>query len=130
VSVLPGTSLSTTTAVPAPFEFVDYQVSGGTRRANDSLKIYPDGRATYDDGVKVVNFTVTPATVAELRAALERADLPSLPPVDANPPNEAASYRVIFGGRSVRFHDGTVPAALGPAVAILNRELARAKSGR
>ena len=129
VGVLPPTTAPVRT-VPSRFEFVDYVVVGGITGVDDHLKVYPDGRAVYDSRGRVVNFTVSQSTVAALRSALERADLPSLPPVDSTAPGSAdlRAYRVIFGGRSVRFHDGTMPPALGPAVEILDRELGRAKS--
>src|ERR687886_693858 len=50
----PGTTATTTTTgPPARFEFVDYRVSGGIAGVNDHLKVYPDGRATYDGGATV-----------------------------------------------------------------------------
>ena len=132
VEVFPTTSTTSGRAVPSRFEFVDYVVVGGIAGVNDQLKVFPDGRATYQDGNRLVNFDVPARTVEELRAALERADLASLPPVDTTRPGSAdlLTYRIIYGGRSVRFHDGTMPPALGPAVTILNAEMARAKAMR
>lgn len=131
VKVLPTTTLPVRT-VPSRFEFVDYVVAGGMAGVNDHLKMYPDGRAVYDGAGRVVNFTVPQSTVDALRSALERADLPALPPVDSTVPGAAdlRVHRVIFGGRSVRFHEGNMPPALGPAVELLDRELARAKAMR
>lgn len=131
VNVLPTTTAPVRT-VPSRFEFVDYVVAGGIAGVNDHLKLYPDGRAVYDGGGRVVNFTVPQSTVNALRTALERADLPALPPVDSTVAGSAdlRVHRVIFGGRSVRFHDGNMPPALGPAVELLDRELARAKAMR
>jgi hypothetical protein len=131
VSVLPATSAPTTTAVPSRFEFVDYTVSGGIAGVTDHLKVYPDGRATYDDGTRVVHFTVTPETVAQLKAALESAGVASLPSqVQTVRGADRFTYRVIYGGRAVRFTDGTVPPSLRPALAILDRELATGKGMR
>ncbi|MFP5317988.1 MAG: hypothetical protein ACLGI2_06790 [Acidimicrobiia bacterium] len=131
VSLLPTTS-APVRAVPSRFEFVDYVVAGGIAGLDDHLRMYPDGRAVYDGGGRVVNFTVPQSTVDAVRTALEQADLAALPPVDSTVPGSAdlRVYRVIFGGRSVRFHDGTMPAALGPAVELLDREVARAKAMR
>lgn len=121
---------STTTAPRSLFEFVDFRVSGGIAGARDHLKVYPDGRATYDGGGGVREFSIAPTTVAELRAALEQANLASLPRVNGTVTADVQQYNVIYGGWSVRFVDGAMPAPLAPAVAILNRELARAKAGR
>jgi hypothetical protein len=118
------------TALATRFEFVDYVVSGGIAGVNDHLKVYPDGRATYQDGRRTVDFTVSTATVSELRAALQAADLPSLPPVNGSPSPDAMAHRVIFGGQAVTFYERAMPPSLGNAVAILNRELARAKAQR
>lgn len=134
INVLPGPTSTSAPVRTAPnrFEFVDYVVVGGIAPVDDHLKVYPDGRAVYQGGGRTVNYTVGAATVDALRTALERADLPSLPPVDTTlaGSGDLRAYRVIFGGRSVRFHDGTMPPALGPAVEILDRELARGKAMR
>ncbi len=117
---------------PSRFEFVDYVVVGGIAPVDDHLKVYPDGRAVYQGDGRTVHYTIPAATVTALRSALERADLASLPPVDTTAAGSAdlRARRVIFGGRSVRFHDGTMPPALGPAIEILDRELARGKAMR
>lgn len=131
VSVPDLPTTPTSTSVPSRFEFVDYTVSGGIAGVNDHLKVYPDGRAVYDDGARVVEFTVTPQVVSELRAALEQAGVASLPAtVQSVPGADRFAYRVIYGGRSIRFSDGTVPPSLRPALAILDRELARGKALR
>lgn len=124
------TAAPTTTAPPSRFEFVDYRVTGGIAGVNDDLKVYPDGRATYQSGTTVTEFTVPSSTVADLRAALEQAGVTMLPPVNGTVTSDVFQYNVIYGGRSVRFVDGALPAPLGPAVAILNRELARGKAAR
>jgi len=131
VGVLPTTTAPVRT-VASRFEFVDYVVVGGIAGVDDHLKVYPDGRAVYASRGRVVSFAVPQSTVDALRSALERADLPSLPPVDSTVAGSAdlRAFRVIFGGRSVRFSDGTMPPALGPAVEILDRELGRAKAMR
>jgi hypothetical protein len=118
--------------VAALFEFVDYLVSGGPAGVSDHLKVYPDGRAVYDAGAgkPETTFSVSPATVAELRAALEAADLAALPPVSGTPSPDAPAYRVLYGGQAVRFYDGAVPDSLRPALAILDRELSRGKRPR
>lgn len=133
VGVLPASTTSTPVrTAPSRFEFVDYVVVGGIAAVDDHLKVYPDGRAVYQDRDRTVNFTVSAATVDALRSALERADLASLPPVDSTVPGSAdlRIHRVIFGGRSVRFSDGNMPPPLGPAVEILDREVARGKAMR
>jgi hypothetical protein len=112
------------TTRPSRFEFVDYQTSGGVGGVARSLKVWPDGRATCTKGNERADFRVPQATVAELRGALEAADMPALPPVNGTPTPEAAVSRVIFGGESVRFVGGSMPPALGPAVTILDRLLA------
>lgn len=118
------------TALATRFEFVDYVVRGGIAGVNDHLKVFPDGRATYQDGQRTVDFTVPPATVAALRAALQAADLPSLPPINGAPSPDALAHRVIFGGQAVTFYERSMPPSLANAVAILDRELARAKGPR
>ncbi|HEX6597230.1 MAG TPA: hypothetical protein VF045_09855 [Acidimicrobiales bacterium] len=132
VSLLPTSTSTPVRTAPNRFEFVDYVVVGGLAPVDDWLKVYPDGRALYQGDGRTVNYTIPAATIAALRSALERADLPSLPPVDTTVAGSAdlRARRVIFGGRSVRFHDGTMPPALGPAIEILDRELARGKSMR
>ena len=124
------TASSTSTAPPALFEFVDYRVSGGTAGANDDLKIYPDGRAVYEGATASARkqITIDAGTIAALRSALEQANLPALAPVNGTASPEVLQHNVIFGGRSVRFVDGAMPPPLGAAVAILDRELARAKA--
>ncbi len=113
------------TTVPSRFEFVDYQTSGGMGGVPRSLKVWPDGRAACTKGNERADFTVPGATVTELRRALEAADMPALPPVNGTQTPDAAVSRVIFGGHSVRFFGGSMPPALGPAVTILDRLLAR-----
>ena len=124
------TAAPTTTAPPSRFEFVDYRVAGGIAGVNEDLKVYPDGRATYQSGTTVAEFTVPPSTVADLRAALDNAGVTTLPPVNGTVTPDALQYNVIYGGRSVRFVDGAMPAPLGAAVAILNRELSRGRAAR
>ena len=124
------TAASITTAPPSRFEFVDYRVTGGIAGVNDDLKVYPDGRATYQSGAAVTEFTVPASTVADLRAALDQAGVSTLPPVNGAVTPDVFQYNLIFAGRSVRFVDGSMPASLAPAVAILNRELARGKAAR
>jgi hypothetical protein len=123
---------TTTTAPPALFEFVDYRVSGGIAGVNDDLRMYPDGRVTYvgasSTTPKVSN--VPASTVSDLTAALQQANLPALPPVNGVATPDVLQHNVIFGGRSVRFVDGAMPPALAAAVAILDRELARAKAAQ
>jgi hypothetical protein len=131
VSIAGATTAPPTTAEPrALFEFVDYRVSGGIAGVNDDLKVYPDGRVAYSGAASTAprESTVPASTVADLRAALEQADLPSLPPVNGVASPDVLQHNVIFGGRSVRFLDGAMPPSLAAAVAILDRELARAKA--
>lgn len=126
------TAPTTTTIAPARFEFVDYRVSGGIAGVNDDLRVYPDGRVTYVGATsttpKVSN--VPASTVTDLMAALSQANLPALPPVNGVPTADVLQHNVIFGGRSVRFVDGAMPPSLAAAVAILDRELARAKAAQ
>ena len=124
------TAAPTTTAPPSRFEFVDYRVTGGIAGVNEDLKVYPDGRATYQSGTTVTEFTVSASTVADLRAALDKAGVTTLAPVNGTATPDVFQYNVIYGGRSVRFVDGAMPAPLGPAVAILNQELSRGKTAR
>lgn len=113
------------TTVASRFEFVDYQFSGGMAGITRGLKVYPDGRAICHDGSKSVPFSVSAATVRDLRGALEAADMASLPPNNGTPTPDAVASRVIYGGQAVRFYSGSMPPSLGPAVTIMDRELAR-----
>ena len=124
----PGGSTTTrgvTTTAASRFEFVDYLTSDGAGGVAKSLKVWPDGRAICTRGTERVDFSVPAAAVTELRTALERADLAALPPVNGTPTPEATVFRLIFGGQAVRFVSGSMPPPLGPAVAILDRILAR-----
>lgn len=131
VSVLPPSTTSTT-ARPARFEFVDYRVAGGIAGLNDHLRVFPDGRAIYDNDKDTYEFTVPLSTVKDLMSTLEAANLPGLPPVDTTSPGSAdlLAYRVIYGGRSVTFHDATTPASLMPALTLLNKTMAQGKTHR
>ncbi len=122
---LPTTTRGLVTTVANRFEFVDYQTSGGLTGVSKWLKVWPDGRAVCSKGADRVDFSVSAPTVTELRTALEAANLPALPAVNGTQTPDATVSRVIFGGQSVRFVSGSMPPALGPAVAILDRLLAR-----
>ncbi len=124
------TAVTAVPSVPARFEFVDYVVVGGVAGLDDQLKVYPDGRAIYQSRSRRLDFTLPAATVAALRAALERSDIASIPPVDNTVAGSAdlRAHRIIYGGRSVRFHDTTIPPSLVPALEILEREVARARA--
>ena len=125
---VPGATTTTrglVTTVASRFEFVDYQTAGGAGGVGRGLRVWPDGRAACTKGDQRVDFSVPAETVTELRRALEAADLPSLPPVNGTQGPDGAVGRVIFGGESVRYFGGAMPPALGPAVAILDRVLAR-----
>ena len=113
------------TTVASRFEFVDYQTSGGIAGVSKGLRVWPDGRAVCTRGNERVDFSVPAATVAELRSALEAADMAALPPNNGTQTPDATASRVIFGGQAVRFFGGSMPPALGPAVTILDRLLAR-----
>jgi hypothetical protein len=113
------------TTVASRFEFVDYQTAGGITGTNKGLKVWPDGRAACTKETQRVDFSVPAATVTELRRALEAADLAALPPNNGIQTPDATVSRVIFGGQAVRFVTGSMPPALGPAVTILDRLLAR-----
>ena len=123
---LPGgvtTSVGLVTTVASRFPFVDYQTSGGG--VSRGLLVWPDGRAACSRGDQRIDFSVPAATVAELRSALEAADMPALPAVNGTPATDVAVSRVIFGGQSVRSFGDSMPPALAPAVGILDRLLAR-----
>ncbi|MCA1691006.1 MAG: hypothetical protein LC733_01970 [Actinobacteria bacterium] len=130
VSIARPGSATTTTKPASLFEFVDYVVSGGLAGVTDHLKVYPDGRAVYENGSRVVNFTIPAPTIDELRRTLAAADLASLPPISGSRTPDAFAYRVIYGGQAVSYYDGAMPPALGPAAAILTREMTRAKQMR
>lgn len=112
------------TTVASRFEFVDYQTSGSAGVAK-TLKVWPDGRAACTKGSERIDFSVPAETVTELRRALETANMPALPPVNGTQTPDGTVSRVIFGGESVRYFGGSMPPALGPAVTILDRLLAR-----
>ena len=125
---VPGASTTAprvTTTVASRFAFVDYQTAAGNPRVSRTLKVWPDGRATCTKANDRTDFTVSAATVTELRSALEAANLAALPPVSGTQTPEAAVSRVIFGGQAVRYFGGSMPPELGPAVTILDRLLAR-----
>jgi hypothetical protein len=121
----PG-SASPTTQPAAVFEFVDYLVvrPGG---ASDHLKVFADGRATYSDGTRTVEFRLASSAVADLRAALERADFAVLDAAYGPPGPDLVQHRVLFGGDSVRFSAGSAPPPLLPAVDLLEREVQRGR---
>jgi hypothetical protein len=125
-----ATSTSPPTTVAAPFEFVTYRVGGGNPRVNDQVKVYPDGRVVYADEAATVNMTVPPARVAELRAALDAADLPSLPPNNGSATPNGRAFQVLYGGQSVRFFEGAMPPSLGRAVTLLDQIVSEAKRRR
>lgn len=131
LTVLPTTT--TTTIRPARFEFVDYTVAGGIAGLYDHLRVFPDGRAIYDNGTaNEVDFTVPVATINDLMAALAAANLPALPPVDTTAPGstDLIAYRVIYGGHAVTFHDPNRPAALQASLALLDKVMAQGKPKR
>jgi hypothetical protein len=113
------------TTVASRFEFVDYHVSEGTAGVTRTLKVWPDGRATCSRASTRADFSVPSSTVGELRSALEAANLAALPPVNGTQTPESTVSRVIYGGQAVRFVIGSMPPSLGPAVALLDRVLAR-----
>lgn len=121
-----STTLPTvSTTAPSRFEFVDYQTAGGITGTTKSLRVWPDGRAVCTKATDRVDFSVPAATVTDLRRALEAANLAALPPNNGTQTPDAVVARVIFGGQAVRFVSGSMPPDLGPAVAILDRLLAR-----
>ncbi len=113
------------TTVASRFEFVDYVTAEGTAGITRSLRVWPDGRAVCSKGATRVEFSVPAQTVRDLRSALDAANLAALPNVSGTETPDATVSRVIFGGRAVRFYEGSMPPPLGPAVAMLDRLLAR-----
>jgi hypothetical protein len=119
------------TAINSSRQLVDYHRSGGIAGLEDRLTISPNGVGVHTprSGVPRI-FRVPPAALADLERALETADFQSLDPayLPSPPIADAFTYTITHLGATVVTSDGTVPAALAPVIAELNRLLVPASA--
>lgn len=122
---------ATPSPVAQPSEvLVEYRRSGGLIGADDRLVIRLNGLTTRATRGGRQEFTLPEATLAQLTAALERADFPALRE-RYEPKSDGADrfgYTVIYQGKTVRATDDAVPATLQPALQLLNGILAQPAS--
>jgi len=120
-------------AISPARRLVDYHRQGGLLGFDDRLTVSRSGLAIHTPRSGVARgFRLSVAELAELGAALDAADFPSLaseylPPF---PVADGFTYTIAHRGTTVVTADGAVPAALEPPIAVLNRLLTRAPAAR
>jgi hypothetical protein len=101
--------------------------SGGFKFRSREVVAYRDGRVNYDDGEQGPHtiWTLGDAEMAELRRALEQANLPRLAPTTGRQNPDAFAYEIV--GRPSRrayaaeVFQGSVPDAVKPLIQQLSR---------
>ena len=101
--------------------------SGGFKFRSREVVAYRDGRVNYDDGQAGSRtvWTLDDAEMAELRRALEQANLPKLAPSSGRQNPDAFAYEIV--GRPSRrayaaeVFQGSIPASLKPLIQQLSR---------
>jgi hypothetical protein len=100
--------------------------SGGFKFRSREVVVYRDGRVNYDDGESGPRtvWTLGDAEMAELRRVLDQAKLAKLPTAGRQNP-DAFAYEIVARPTrrvySVEAFQGSIPAALAPLIAQLNR---------
>ncbi len=101
--------------------------SGGLKFRSRKVVTYRDGRVNYDDGEHGPRtvWTLGDAELAELRRALEQANLPKLARSSGRQNPDAFAYEIV--GRpsrrayAVEAFQGSIPETLKPLIELLNR---------
>jgi hypothetical protein len=101
--------------------------SGGIKFRSREVVVYRDGRVNYDDGEgsgpRTV-WTLSDAELAELRDALDQADLPHQPASAGRQNPDAFAYEIVArpGRRAyaVEVFQGSIPPTLAPLIQRLN----------
>lgn len=101
--------------------------SGGFKFRSHEVVVYRDGRVNYDDGREGPRtvWTLSDAELAELRRALEQANLSKLPPSSGRHNPDAFAYEIV--GRpsrrayGVEVFQGSIPESLKPLIEQLSR---------
>ena len=118
----------TGTASQVSSPLIDYHRSGGIRGIDDRLVIRDDGTATLSRNGKSSEITVTSDVMDRLRRALGQSQFGGLrseyeaPRVGA----DMYDYAITHNGHTVRAKDASLPEALHPVIAILDRILSNA----
>lgn len=104
-------------------ELVNYQRNGGLAATLDTVSVRTDGSTRADKryggaGRRFDDFRLSAPVMARLRAALGR--LPARIPAVGDGLRAGATYLVRYRGRTYVARQGAVPAALRPAVAMLD----------
>jgi len=101
--------------------------SGGFKFRSREVVVYRDGRVNYDDGEEGPRavWTLSDVEMAELRRALEQANLPKLPATAGRQNPDAFAFEII--GRpsrrayAVEVFQGSIPESLKPLIQQLGR---------
>lgn len=129
VNISPGgPPPTTTTLVAAVFEFVNFRSFRSSGAFFEEIKVFADGRVTFRVGQREVDLRVSRSSVvADLRAALDAADVETLDRVYGEPGPDDLQHRILYGSRSVRWVDGAAPPELEQAIAHLEVEIERGR---
>ncbi len=118
----------TGTASQVSSPLIDYHRSGGIRGIDDRLVIRDDGTATLSRNGKSSEVTVTSDVMDRLRRALGQSQFGGLRSEYEAPRGGADmyDYAITHNGHTVRAKDASLPEALHPVIAILDRILSNA----
>lgn len=104
-----------------PATAIDYRRTGGIAGFDDHLTIQPGGQATLTRRGAQATFTVDQATLKQLTTLLDKAGFSRLPAESlAQRGADLFTYEITYQGRTVRTQDTAIPAALQPAIDLLN----------
>jgi hypothetical protein len=117
-----GGGSSQSTGRSAGGELIRYERRGGFAYSDVVVTVDGDGhgvRTSSDRRVRRAPFTLSPAQLASLRAALRDADIAHQRSSTTPVPADGYEYTFRAGGRTVRFVQGELPPALVRVTALL-----------